>query len=97
MNNWLEVIDKIKYLREYDLYEYEDERPSEKSIMISFKLILKIKDGTIPMRVAPCGDNGLAFEWKSGNIFETIYVINDEVEHVIFKNCKVVDRYKIEI
>ncbi len=30
MNNWLEVIDKIKYFREYDNYEFEEDRPSEK-------------------------------------------------------------------
>ncbi len=97
MDNWLEIIDKIKYFREYNNYEFEEDRPSEKVVFDSFKLILKLSEGPLPMRVVPCGDNGLAFEWKSGDIFETINIGDSEVEHIIFKDCKIVDRYKIKI
>jgi hypothetical protein len=98
MNDWLEVIDEIKYLREYDVYEYEDEeRPSEESVFNAFKLILKIEDGPPPLRVVPCGDNGLAFEWRSGDIFEEINVTENEIDHLIFNDCTIIDRYKIKI
>jgi len=97
MDNWLEVIDKIKYFREYPVYEYEDEeRPSEEVVIEACKMALTLSEGPPPMRVVPCGDNGLAFEWKSGDIYETINIGNDEVEHIIFKDCKIVDRYKIK-
>ena len=96
MNEWSEVIDKIEYFREYDAYEYEDERPSEKVVLKACKMVLKLSEGPPPMRVVPCGDNGISFEWASGDIFETINIRDDEVEHIIFNDCKIVDRYKIK-
>jgi hypothetical protein len=97
MDNWLEVIDKIKYFREYDAYEYEnEERPSEKVVFEACKMALRLSEGPPPMRVITGGNNGISFEWASGYIFETINIENNEVEHIIFSDCKIVDRYKIK-
>jgi len=87
MDNWLEVIDKIEYFKNYDVYEYEDEeRPTEKVAFEACKMALRLSEGPQPIRVSPCGDSGLAFEWKSGDIFETINVLDDKIEHIIFRD-----------
>jgi len=98
MDNWYEVIDKIEYYKNYEIYDYEEEeRPSDKTIFNVCKLILKISEGPPPMRIVPCGDNGLAFEWASGDLFETINVIEDKIDHILFRDCKIIDRYDLVI
>jgi len=97
MDNWLQVIDKIEYFKDYEIYEYEDEeRPTDKVAFESCKMVLRLLEGPPPMRIVPCGDNGLAFEWASGDIFETINITEDKTEHIIFKDCEIIDRYDLE-
>ena len=96
MDNWTEVVDKIKYYRNDQNLEDEDV-PTEESIFNAFKLILKIKDGPPPVRVVPCGDNGLAFEWSAGDLFEMINVTENEIDHILLKDCTIIDRYQFKI
>ena len=71
------------------------EPPSRESIHVALQLARAYRDNFLspPLRVVPDGEGGVAFERRSGNLFESLRVAADgRAELLAFENSRLVLR-----
>ncbi len=68
--------------------------PSQQTIDLAVKFARAWRDGgePAPLRVLPDGDFGIAFEWRWGDLFQSLHLDGDgSAELDTFYDCRLVD------
>lgn len=74
--------------------DVEFEAPTEMLCLTAVTLAVQLRDaGYAPARIVPDGDGGVSFEWHIGTKCVLVNLLrSNEIETLMFENCKLVSR-----